>query len=293
VDIDTALVARLIGSQFPQWSGLPIYPAEPNGWDNRTFRLGPDLSVRLPSAEGYAAQVRKEQRWLPLLAPHVPLPIPVPVARGLPGAGYPWSWSVYRWLDGQPVSTADLSDLTELAVTLASFLVCLQQIDPTGGPRPGPHNFFRGGQLETYDSETRRAIAAAQDLIDSELARAVWENALAATWHGRPVWIHGDVAAGNLLVQAGRLAAVIDFGCSGVGDPACDLTIAWTLLSGESREAFRSALPLDAATWRRGRGWALWKALITYVGSLETDPAAAAMARRVIDDVLDEHVHPD
>ena len=293
MDIDTALVARLIGSQFPQWSGLPIYPAEPNGWDNRTFRLGPDLLVRLPSAEGYAAQVRKEQRWLPLLAPHVPLPIPVPVARGLPGAGYPWSWSVYRWLDGQPVSTADLSDLTELAVTLASFLVCLQQIDPTGGPRPGPHNFFRGGPLETYDSETRRAIAAAQDLIDSELARAVWENALAATWHGRPVWIHGDVAAGNLLVQAGRLAAVIDFGCSGVGDPACDLTIAWTLLSGESREAFRSALPLDAATWRRGRGWALWKALITYVGSLETDPAAEAMARRVIDDVLDEHVHPD
>lgn len=293
MDIDTALVARLIGSQFPQWSGLPIYPAEPNGWDNRTFRLGPDLLVRLPSAEGYAAQVRKEQRWLPLLAPHVPLPIPVPVARGLPGAGYPWSWSVYRWLDGQPVSTADLSDLTELAVTLASFLVCLQQIDPTGGPRPGPHNFFRGGPLETYDSETRRAIAAAQDLIDSELARAVWENALAATWHGRHVWVHGDVAAGNLLVQDGRLAAVIDFGCSGVGDPACDLTIAWTLLSGESRDAFRSALPLDVATWRRGRGWALWKALITYVGSLETDPAAAATARRVIDDVLDEYVHPD
>ena len=293
MDIDTALVARLIGSQFPQWSGLPIYPAEPNGWDNRTFRLGPDLLVRLPSAEGYAAQVRKEQRWLPLLAPHVPLPIPVPVARGLPGAGYPWSWSVYRWLDGQPVSTADLSDLTELAATLASFLVCLQQIDPTGGPPPGPHNFFRGGPLETYDSETRRAIAAAQDLIDGELARAVWENALAATWHGRHVWVHGDVAAGNLLVQDGRLAAVIDFGCSGVGDPACDLTIAWTLLSGESRDAFRSALPLDVATWRRGRGWALWKALITYVGSLETDPAAAATARRVIDDVLDEYVHPD
>ena len=167
MDIDTALVARLIGSQFPQWSGLPIYPAEPNGWDNRTFRLGPDLSVRLPSAEGYAAQVRKEQRWLPLLAPHVPLPIPVPVARGLPGAG------------------------------------------------------------------------------------AVWENALAATWHGRPVWIHGDVAAGNLLVQAGRLAAVIDFGCSGVGDPACDLTIAWTLLSGRagrrSAPHCRSMLPRGGA----------------------------------------------
>jgi aminoglycoside phosphotransferase (APT) family kinase protein len=251
------------------------------------------LLVRLPSAERYAAQVGKEHRWLPLLAPHVPLSIPVPVARGLPGAGYPWEWSVYRWLAGVPASTAHISDLTELAVTLAGFLADLQRIDATGGPPPGRHNFFRGGPLETYDAETRQAIAAAQDQIDTERATAVWETALAATWQGRPVWVHGDVAAGNLLVKDGRLAAVIDFGSSGVGDPACDLTIAWTLLSGESRDAFRSALPLDAATWLRGRGWALWKSLITYVGSLETDPAAAATARRVIDDVLDEHVHAD
>jgi aminoglycoside phosphotransferase (APT) family kinase protein len=289
VDIDATLVARLVASQFQQWADLPIVAAEPNGWDNRTFRLGPELLVRLPSAEAYAAQVRKEHRWLPVLAPHLPLPIPVPLAIGKPAEGYPWNWSVYRWFDGVPASTARIADLTEFAVALAHFLVCLQRIDPTGGPPPGPHNFFRGGPLETYDAETRNAIAAVQELINAELATEVWEAAVAATWQEAPVWVHGDVAAGNLLVRDGRLAAVIDFGSSGVGDPACDVTIAWTLLSGKSREAFRAALPLDAATWARGRGWALWKALITFAGNLETDRPAAATGRRVIEDLLAEH----
>ena len=290
-EIDASLVARLVGSQFPHWSGLPITAAEPNGWDNRTFRLGPELLVRLPSADRYAAQVRKEHRWLPVLAPHLPLPIPVPVAMGEPGEGYPWNWSVYKWLDGTPVSAARIVDLSEFAVVLASFLACLQKIDPTEGPPPGPHNFFRGGPPETYDADTRKAIATVQGMINAELATEVWETALGATWHGGPVWVHGDVAAGNLLLRDGRLAAVIDFGCSGVGDPACDLVIAWTFLSGQSREAFRVALPLDAGTWARGRGWALWKALITFAGNLQADQAAAATARRVIDEVLDEHVH--
>jgi aminoglycoside phosphotransferase (APT) family kinase protein len=289
VEVDASLVARLIAAQFPRWAGLPIAPAEPNGWDNRTFRLGPDLSVRLPSAEAYAAQVEKEHRWLPVLAPQLPLTIPVPLAMGVPGEGYPWKWSVYRWLEGTPASAACVDDLTGLAVTLARFLDRLQRIDPGGGPPPGPHNFFRGGPLATYDAETRGAIAAVRDRIADELATEVWETALAATWHGPPVWVHGDVAAANLLVRDGRLRAVIDFGSSGVGDPACDVTIAWTLLSGESREAFRAALPLDAATWARGRGWALWKALITFAGNLDANPAEAARARRVIDDVLAEH----
>jgi aminoglycoside phosphotransferase (APT) family kinase protein len=289
VEIDAALVARLVRSQFPQWSSLPITAAEPNGWDNRTFRLGPDLLVRLPSAQSYADQVRKEHRWLPVLAPQLPLPIPVPVAMGEPTEGYPWNWSVYRWLDGVPASTADIDDLTDFAETLADFLCCLERIDPTGGPEPGPHNFFRAGLLENYDAETRDAIAAVQDLIDPKLPTAVWEAGLAAAWHGPPVWVHGDVAAGNLLVREGRLAAVIDFGSSGIGDPACDLTIAWTFLSGKSREAFRAALPLDTGTWARGRSWALWKAMIIYAGNQDTDPAVAAEARQVIDDVLAEH----
>ena len=176
-------------------------------------------------------------------------------------------------------------------MALACFLACLEKIEPTGGPPPGPHNFFRGGpagDLRRRDSQGDRRSAADDQRGPGDRG---WETALAATWHGGPVWVHGDVSAGNLLVLDGRLAAVIDFGCSGVGDPACDLAIAWTFLSGQSREAFRVALPLDVETWARGRGWALWKALITFAGNLQVDQAAAATASRVIDEVLDEHVH--
>lgn len=285
-DIDAELVERLIAAQFPQWVDLPIMPVRPGGWDNRTFRLGADMSVRLPSAAAYAAQVNKEQRWLPRLAPFLPLPIPVPLAMGRPAEGYPWPWSVYRWLDGKPAAVGRITDLRQCATALAEFLVALQRIDPSGGPPPGSHNFFRGGPLTVYDGETRRAIAALAGTIDAAAATAVWEAALAATWRGAPVWVHGDVAAGNLLVEGGRLSAVIDFGCSAVGDPACDLAIAWTLFAGGSREAFRAALPLDAATWARGRGWTLWKALITLADPRTPD---ADESRRVLAAVLADH----
>lgn len=287
--IDVALVRRLVATQFPHWADLPIRPVEHGGWDNRTFHLGEHMSVRLPSGPWYALQVEKEHTWLPKLAPLLPLPIPVPLGLGRPAEGYPWHWSVYRWLDGEIAAVERIADLRQFAVTLAQFLVALQQVDTTGGPPPGQHNFWRGGPLTIYDGETRQAIAALDGQIDTAAATEVWEAALAATWCGAPVWIHGDVAAGNLLVRAGRLCAVIDFGCSGVGDPACDLTIAWTFLSGASREAFRAALPLDSATWARARGWALWKALITLADSLPTNPARAAEARRVIDAVLADH----
>jgi aminoglycoside phosphotransferase (APT) family kinase protein len=247
------------------------------------------MSVRLPSAEGYAAQVGKEHRWLPRLAPHLPLPIPVPLAMGVPSDKYPWPWSVYRWLDGEAATIENIADLRQFAISLAQFLTALYRIDPTGGPPAGPHSFYRGGPLMVYDAETRQAIVALRGQIDTDAAAEVWEAALNATWHGPPVWVHGDYAAGNLLVKVGRLSAVIDFGCSAVGDPACDMVIAWTLLSGESREAFRAGVPVDSAAWARGRGWALWKALITLVEYLNTDPAKAAEARRVIDEVLADH----
>jgi aminoglycoside phosphotransferase (APT) family kinase protein len=292
--IDAGLVARLVAAQFPQWAGLPIAPVEPGGWDNRTFRLGRELSVRLPSRDWYAEQVDKEHRWLPVLAPHLPLPIPVPVARGVPGEGYPYAWSVYRWLDGGPASTHDVADPTELAVALAEFLVALARVDATDGPSPGPHNFFRGAPVQTYAHEVAGAIAALGDEIPRAAVERVWEDATAASSDREPVWFHGDVDAGNLLVRDGRLAAVIDFGCSGVGDPACDVVIAWTFLSGASRDAFRSALGVDPATWSRGRGWALWKALITLVGALEEDDRAAAGARRrEIDRVIADHARDD
>jgi aminoglycoside phosphotransferase (APT) family kinase protein len=211
------------------------------------------------------------------------------VAMGVPGEGYPFAWSVLRWLDGELASPRTIRDLAAFATSLAGFLRALQAVDAADGPPPGPHNFFRGGPLTVYAEETLEAIEALGARIPSAAARAVWDDALTAAWHGRPVWVHGDVAAGNLLVRDGRLAAVIDFGSSGVGDPACDVVIAWTLLSGASRRAFREALGVDPGTWARGRGWALWKALISIAGALDRDPRAAAEARRVLDEVLADH----
>jgi aminoglycoside phosphotransferase (APT) family kinase protein len=245
----------------------------------------------MPSAEAYAGQVEKEHRWLPRLAPQLPLPIPIPIAIGVPGTGYPWHWSVYRWLEGENSTIQRIENLHQFATTLAHFLATLQRIDPTGGPTPGWHNFFRGGPLTIYDTETRDAITALHGKIDTDAVTDVWEAALITTWHSTTVWFHGDVVASNLLVNRGLLSAVIDFGCSGVGDPACDLTIAWTLFSGESRETFRKALPVDAATWARGRGWALWKGLITLAEHINTNPLEAGKARRTIDEVLADHKH--
>lgn len=284
IEIDEHLARRLVDSQFPQWSDLPVVPVEVGGWDNRTFRLGDELTVRLPSGDWYALAVDKEQRWLPIVAPRLPLPVPTPVARGVPGLGYPYPWSVYRWLDGRTASLATIGDLTAFATAVAGFLVTLRGVDPTGGPRPGRHNFFRGGPLTTYADETLRAIDALGTGIPRDDALRTWDEAVSAAWSGEPVWFHGDVSVGNLLVRDGALAAVIDFGTSGVGDPACDLVIAWTLLAGRSRDAFRRTLGMDAGTWARGRGWALWKALITLAGG-GTDAEAAAQ-RQVIVEVL-------
>jgi aminoglycoside phosphotransferase (APT) family kinase protein len=258
------------------------------GWDNRTFRLGEEMLVRLPSAERYVAQVAKEQFWLPRLAPRLPLPIPAPLAMGAPGEGYPWPWSVYRWIEGATAAASIIDDV-KLAVDLAHFLAALQRLDAEGGPVAGAHNFFRGGPLTVYDAETRRAVAKLGGRIDAGAVLAVWDTALAADWRGPPVWVHGDVTAGNLLVQGGRLSAVIDFGCCGVGDPACDLAVAWTYLEGEAREAFRAALPLDAETWARARGWTLWKALIVWAALPGANPLDAEKSARVVRDLLAEH----
>ena len=291
VNIDASLVRWLVAAQFPQWAHLPIEPVEAGGVDNRTFHLGAEMTVRLPSAEGYILQVEKEHEWLPKLTPLLPLPIPVPLAKGAPAEGYPWQWSVYRWIKGKTAKTGRIADLCQFATDLAQFLTALYRIDPNGGPPPGQHNFFRGGPLTVYDTETRQALAALEGRIDTEAANVVWKTALAAKWQGPPVWFHGDIAWGNLLVQDGRLSAVIDFGTSGVGDPSCDLAITWTLFRGESREMFRSSLGLDEATWARGRGWTLWKALITLAEHIETNSAEEKVSQRVIGEVLADHEH--
>jgi aminoglycoside phosphotransferase (APT) family kinase protein len=288
LNIDTALVSRLVAAQFPQWRDLAVRPVEFGGWDNRTFHLGDEMTVRLPSAADYSLQVEKEHRWLPRLAPLLPLSIPVPLAMGVPAEDYPWHWSVYGWIEGETAKRERIGDLSQFAADLTGFLVALKRVDPTGGPAPGQHNFFRGGPLAVYDGETRRAITALGSRVDTDLASAVWEAALAATWQGPPVWFHGDVSWGNLLVERGRLSAVIDFGTSGVGDPSCDLAIAWTWFQGESRQIFRTGLAVDDATWTRGRGWALWKALITVAGHTNNQ-AEIDKSRRVIDEVLADY----
>jgi aminoglycoside phosphotransferase (APT) family kinase protein len=289
VEIDTTLVKQLIRTQFPQWAELPIAPVANGGWDNRTFHLGDSMSVRLPSAPAYVAEVEKEHRWLPVLAAQLPLPIPVPLARGAPGAGYPWPWSIYGWLEGTPAHTSRIHDLNRFAENLADFLVALRAIDASNGPVAGTHNFHRGGSLAVYDTETRGAIVKLADEIDAVAATEVWSKALTTPWYGPSVWVHGDVAASNLLVSAGRLCAVIDFGCAGIGDPSCDLAIAWTFLDAASREIFRSKIGLDPETWQRARGWAIWKALITLIRHRDNDPTEANKAAQIIRDVLDDH----
>jgi aminoglycoside phosphotransferase (APT) family kinase protein len=278
--ITPVVAARLIATQFPQWAELPVVPVELDGWDNTTFRLGDELCMRLPSADRYVAQIEKEHRWLPVLARELPLPIPEPVAIGRPGNGFPRPWSIYRWIEGDHASADRIADLTAFAADLARFLAALYAIDARGGPPPGMHSFFRGGPLDTWDVQTRESISLLADDIDATAATDVWEAALASTWDRSPVWVHGDVVESNLLVADGALRAVIDFGCAAVGDPACDLMMRWTSFAGGSSEVFRTGLDLNEATWARGRGWTLWKALITLAHDKRGEADADAAARR-------------
>jgi aminoglycoside phosphotransferase (APT) family kinase protein len=291
-DIDVSLVSRLVSTQFPQWADLPIEPVHSAGTDNALYRLGDDMSVRLPRIPGATGQADKEHRWLPKLAPLLPLSIPVPLAKGTPGEGYPWHWSVYRWLDGENATIERIADPRQAAAELARFVAALWRIDPTGGPPPGSHNSNRGVPLATRDASTRAAIASLEGTLDGDAVTAAWEAALQApAWHGPPVWIHGDLQSGNLLAQRGRLSAVIDFGCLGVGDPACDLIVAWNLLPAETRDVFRAALGVDDATWARGRGWALSVGLIALPYYHSTNPVLAGISRYTIDEVLADHEH--
>jgi aminoglycoside phosphotransferase (APT) family kinase protein len=284
ITVDAEQVRRLVAEQFPQWAGLEVRPVANGGWDNWTFHLGDTVSARLPSAAEYALAVEKERRWLPVLAPRLPLPIPVPVGEGRPGADFPFEWSVYPWLDGEPASADRIADPVRFAADLAGFLVALRSVDTTGAPRPGKHNWFRGGTLATYDELVQRALDG------HGLVREIWTTALDSPWDRVERWFHGDVAEGNLLLREGKLAAVIDFGTCGAGDPACDLAIAWTLLTADGRRAFRARLAVDDATWARGRGWALWKTLGTCARTRGRADREAVEARRVLDEIRAEYL---
>jgi aminoglycoside phosphotransferase (APT) family kinase protein len=289
VDTNIDLVVRLLATQFPQWAGFPIRPVPSAGTDNALYRLGAEMVVRLPRIDWAIGQVEKERQWLPKLAPFLPLAIPVQLARGKPGEGYPWQWSVYRWLEGESATIERIANPRQAATDLAQFIAALQRIDTAGGPLAVEHK-LRGIPLTMRDAQTREAIAALQGMIDTDAATMVWEAALQAPeWDREPIWFHGDLLPGNLLVEQGRLSAVIDFGGLGVGDPACDLMIAWGLFSGESRDVFRAALAVDDATWVRGRGHALSQAAIFIPYYLSTNPMGVGNARRMIDGVLADY----
>jgi aminoglycoside phosphotransferase (APT) family kinase protein len=288
VETDVALVRHLLADQFPRWAALSIDAVPSWGTDNALYRLGDEMVVRLPRLERSVLALRKERTWLPKLAPRLPLRVPVPLAVGVPADGYPFEWSVYSWLDGVDATTGTLVDDAHVAEALERFLVALQRIDATDGPAPGEHNVHRGEPLRRRDRRTRQSIDALRGSMDADAVTAAWEAALTAPdWSGRPLWIHGDLDARNLLVENGRLSGVIDWGCLGVGDPACDVTVAWKVLSPEARAAFRDALSVDDATWARARGWVLSQAVnaLSYY-TIETNPALVVEARRWLREVL-------
>jgi aminoglycoside phosphotransferase (APT) family kinase protein len=286
VTTDASLVRRLLAAQFPDWAGLPIERVPSAGTDNAIYRLGDDMAARLPRVAWATGQVEREHRWLPRLAPHLPLAIPASLAIGTPADGYPWPWAVYRWLEGETATHDRIGDLREAAIDLARFISALQRIDSTGGPRAGEDR-SRGVPLAARDGETRAAIAALHGVLDTGAVTREWQTALGAPmWSGPGVWLHGDLNEGNLLARSGRLSAVIDWGTMAVGDPACDLMAAWTLFTAESRVAFRESLPFDDATWARGRGWALSWALIVLPYYEHTNPDLCRIAEHTIGEVL-------
>jgi aminoglycoside phosphotransferase (APT) family kinase protein len=286
--IDGDLVRRLVAGQFPQWAGLAVERWPSGGTVNAMYRLGDDMVVRLPLVRGGAEDVSMEQEWLPRLAPQLPTRIPEVLGAGKPAQGYPWPWSVYRWLAGEHPEAGALSEPMLLAEDLAAFVAAMRSITLPAAPQA-----HRGGPVASLDAETRAAIkelrGIPQEDVDCDAAAAVWEEALRAPdWDGPPVWLHADLMPGNLLVDGGRLASVIDFGCTGRGDPACDLFPAWNLLPPDARKVFREALAVDDATWIRGRGRTLSQALIALPYYRRTNPAMAHNARHVIRAVLDE-----
>ncbi|MGI5391075.1 aminoglycoside phosphotransferase family protein [Streptomyces sp. CA-251251] len=285
--IDTALVRGLVDAQFPQWAGLPLRPFEPAGSDHVIHRLGEELAVRVPRHAGAVGQARKDLAWLPRLAPHLPLDVPVPVAVGEPALGYPWPWAVSRWLDGEVATVETLAESAAAATELARFLRALHRFETEDAVAPAALADLRGRPLADRDGATRAAIADVGDVFDPKAMTDLWRAALTADpWGGPPVWFHGDFHTGNLLTVDGRLSAVIDFGELGLGDPARDLMIAFTLLSPTSRSVFRAELDVDDATWMRGRGWALATGLNAYVTYAATEPRVAAQTTRQITQAL-------
>jgi aminoglycoside phosphotransferase (APT) family kinase protein len=290
MNITTILAGKLIIEQFPRFSHLHIATVEYDGHDNRTFHLGNEMLIRLPSAESYALKVPKEQKWLPILQQHISLPIPQPIAMGQPSETYPWHWSIYKWLDGKSINMLDIDDLDLecIAVQLAQFLKELYKIDISDANEllPGQHNWWRGDHISVYDVQARTQIIRLNNIINAEESFKLMDRAMSAKWSRDPVWMHGDIAVGNILIQDGKVAGIIDFGGMGIGDPACDLGIAYTLLKGESRKIFQSQLTLDPDTWTRAKAWVLWKSTFELCNIENKSSSEANKHKNIIKDIL-------
>ncbi len=281
---DEGLVRRLLAEQHPRWAGLPLRLVDSYGTDHDVYRLGEDLSVRLPRVAGASRQAELEARWLPRLAPHLALAVPVPVAVGRPGAGYPYPWSVCRWLPGTNAHTG-LTDLGTAAEDLADFVRALRSV-PTDGAEPRTPG-SKGGPLAEHDEVVRRSLADLGGRVDGAAVLRRWERCVQAPGRsGAPSWVHGDLMPGNLLVVAGRLSAVIDWGSLKVADPACDLVPAWHLLDVPARARFAAALEVDEASWWRAAGWVLVQAVVALAYYWDTNPGMVAQAGRALEAVL-------
>lgn len=286
--INTELTQKLILEQFPEYGSLPITSVESQGHDNRTFHLGDEMLIRMPSDAQYAMKVAKEQDLLPKLASHLSVDIPVPIKMGHPSQDYPYPFSVYKWLEGRSINLIDKKaiDLEKLAFDIAKFLKELQAIKDVEGPSPGQHNWWRGDHTSVYDKDAREQITKLAGIIDSDKAMDLWIRALNTKWKKDPVWMHGDFAIGNILMKNGKLSAIIDFGGMGMGDPACDLVIAWVFLSGKSRDIFINEMNLDEDTWERAKAWALWKATFVLCELDNKNSDEAIEQRRIIEEAL-------
>lgn len=285
VPTDAALVRRLLAAQFPHWADLPIEPFPSGGTANKIYRLGDDKAVRMPRRAAGASVIDKEREWLPKLGPLLPLAVPVPLSQGEPAEGYPLRWSIHGWLEGESATPDRIADPHQAATDLAGFIRALRQIDPAGGPT----GLARGLPLSGRDEQIQLALRALDGVIDTPVAAAMWDGAVRVPeWTGPPTWFHSDLQPGNLLAREGRLCAVIDFAGCGVGDPACDLIVAWGLLPAEVREVFRAALDVDDAMWARGRGWALFMGLVGLPYYLDTNPSFVRFLRHLLKEVLAE-----
>jgi aminoglycoside phosphotransferase (APT) family kinase protein len=286
LEVTEPIIRRLIDEQFPQWRDLPLR-AVSRGTVNAVYRLGTDLCVRVPRRAEWAAALEQEVRWLPVLAPSLPVPVPEPVALGARSGVYPVAWAVYTWLDGTPMLDAQRVDHSAIAEELAGFVKAMQRIDVP----PDPPASNRRLPLAAFDEPVRASISGlAPDGIDIVAVTTAWEQALGApSWSGSPVWMHGDLMPTNLLVLGdGSLAGVLDFGACTTGDPACESLLAWMTLTAPARARYRELVGLDDAAWARARGWALSFAVLAAPYYRRTFPAFAGVARRAIAEVLAE-----